>query len=155
MEKRKRAGGVPSGPGNVQPDCASSPAQVTAQGGAVSRGLLATEPGRGGGGSGDREDGGDGGLGAQTGGGPLRKQSPQIQEHVQAIDDDDSDEDRLPGKDMIDRANSGKAVISGPEDLGMKTSVVQRHSPEPQVSRQLQKAEQDKQSLPTPDSQVL
>lgn len=59
--------------------------------------------------------------------------------------------------DMIGKANSGKPVFSGPEDLGMTRDATQStQSPEPPVaSTQLQRSGQDKSSLPTPDSQVL
>lgn len=146
MEKRKGAREGSFSPGHTQSDL--SPSHFIQ--GAPSQDMHATNSGRGGT---EPEDPanpqsvGDGGLGTQVRSdvGP-RDRNPPVPEQAT----DDWDEGKLPGKDMIDRANSGKPVLSGPEDLGMK-----RDDGQQQKAQLREKPGQDKSSLPTPDSQIL
>lgn len=84
---------------------------------------------------------------------------PKEEEEEEVEEDDDgdaaADKDRLVGMEMVHKATSGKPVLSGPEDLGMKQDGRSTQSPESQGSTQPQRSGQDKSSLPTPDSQVL
>lgn len=66
--------------------------------------------------------GGDGGFDRPDP--SLSRASGSIQDQVAVIEElaDDSDDGRVAGSDMIDRAHSGKPVLSGPSDLGLKDS---------------------------------
>lgn len=70
-------------------------------------------------------------------------------------DDEDAEKNRLAGMEMVHKAASGVAVLSGPEDLGLQQDGRSTQSPESQVSTQFQRSGQDKSSSPTPDRQVL
>lgn len=144
MDKRKRGGeGLLYGPDLQQshhPPSGSIQAGPTQDACARSEGggPRWEEPGQ----SGSAALGDDDGTGRQT-------RCEASHEH------DDSDQDRISGIAMVDKANKGKAVLSGPGDLGMSRDGGQIQSPEPQGSTQLSASGQDKSSLPTPDSQVL
>lgn len=59
---------------------------------------------------------------AETPGQSSNQNPSSAQDHVPAIHGqaDGSYEERLAGTEMIDRANSGRPVLSGPAELGLK-----------------------------------
>lgn len=67
----------------------------------------------------------------------------------------DSDEERLAGMVMIDRANSGRPVLSGPADLGLKEDDQRPKDAGQEESSQLQEPENGQVSSLTPVSPIL
>ena len=57
---------------------------------------------------------------------------------------DDSDDERQEAMDMVDRANAGQPVLSGPADLGLE-----ENSREEQEQKQKQKQKQKQQGATT------
>lgn len=160
MEKRKRAREASSALGNPPAEYVlGSPSQLTQ--GVPLEDAHVTRSGPEGAGSDNAEESRfarDGGLQTQEWSGVgLGLQKLPLQDQDQATDlIDHSDREGLPGRDMLDRANSGKPVLTGPEDLGMEQDDGQQQSPKRQhASTQLRKSDHDKPAWPTPDSQFL
>lgn len=64
-----------------------------------------------------------------------------------------ADEERFTGMDMIDRANSGKPVLSGPADLGLEETDARQQTGERESSQSM-KSGQEKQPQTKPDGTI-
>lgn len=153
MEKRKRGSEGRQYPHGLQPpqnppsrSIQAGPTQDAAYARSESEGPRWEDPGQ----SGPASVGHDDETVPQT-----RSRASPGSRLLASHESDDSDEDRTAGMEMVDNADKGKPVLSGPAALGLRRDSRQTKSPEPQDSTQLQRSGRDKSSLPTPDSQVL
>lgn len=67
----------------------------------------------------------------------------------------ESDGEKLSGMDMIDRANSGRPVLSSTADLGLREQHQEEKSGRLEPGKELQKTDVVPNSIPTPTSPIL